>query len=288
MGERLSGDGVPVRHRHGHPGGSASGPWDGHDSATLEAVLGTALRAGRADPEAEQRALTAFRSAGHGDGVRRARTRRRDDWRPSGEKRFGRPARMTFGVVFASLTLGGVAVAAIGSAGSSSDGAGAGRGTARPSSAAAPHRPGATGSSASSGGPGRTGHPSTARDTEAHCRAYERVGKHGKALEATAWQRLVAAAGGKDKVAAYCSEQLTRATSGPNGTGRSGKDGAHSGNGTAGNSGDSGNGTSGTSGTSGTGNSGADHGSTHSPTGNGRSGGANGGADGGKSSGKHA
>ncbi|MEU5532087.1 hypothetical protein [Streptomyces sp. NPDC020362] len=264
MGERLSGDGVPVRHRHGHPGGTVSGPWEGHDSATLEAVLAAAMRTERLDPEAEQRALTAFRSAAHGDGARRARTRRRDDWRPSGERRLGRPVRMTFGVAFASLTLGGVAVAAIGSAGSSADHAGSGRGTARPS-AVAPDRPGGTAPSASSGGPGATGRPSTAKDTEAHCRAYEQVEKHGKALEATAWQRLVAAAGGKDKVSAYCSEQLRRATSAPNGTGSSGKGSTHAGNGT----------------------SGATPGGTHGATGNGQAGGATGRSGGGKGSGKH-
>jgi hypothetical protein len=144
---------------------------------------------------------------------------------------------MTLGVVFASLTLGGVAVAAIGSVGSSTDGDGAGRGTAHPS-AVAPDQPGGEASSASSGVPGPTDGPATAQDTEAHCRAYEQVKDRGKALDARAWQRLVTAAGGKDKVAAYCSEQLARATATPSRTADNGRAGSA---GASGNSGGTGN-----------------------------------------------
>ncbi|QIY97241.1 hypothetical protein HEP87_28690 [Streptomyces sp. S1D4-11] len=233
MGERLGGDGVPGRRRV-HPGGAASDPWEVRDAATLETELGAVLRQGHLDPEAEQRALTAFRAA-HDAGTHRARTRRRDDWRLPAERRAGRPVKMTLGVVFASLTLGGVAVAAIGSVGSSTDGDGAGRGTAHPS-AVAPDQPGGGASPAPSGVPGPTDGPATAQDTEAHCRAYEQVKDRGKALDARAWQRLVTAAGGKDKVAAYCSEQLARATAAPSRT---------AGNGKAGSAGASGNGTSG-------------------------------------------
>ncbi|UKY51686.1 hypothetical protein [Streptomyces inhibens] len=245
-----------------------SGPWDVQDSATLESVLGAAIRTDRLDPEAEQRALAAFRAAAHGAGARRARTRRRDDWRPREERSVRRPVRMTFGVVFASLTLGGIAVAAVGSAGSSAGGAGSGRGTARPS-AVAPDQPGGTASPSSSGRPGPTDRPYPAQDAEAHCRAYKQAEGRGKALDATAWQRLVAAAGGKDEVAAYCSEQLTRATaapSGPAGTGKPGKGAAKTGNGTAGNTGASGNGTPD-----------ANPGATHNATGNGQAGEGNGG-----------
>ncbi|WP_316760511.1 hypothetical protein [Streptomyces herbicida] len=245
MGERLSGDGVPGRRRV-HPGGAVSESWDAYDSATLESVLAAAIRADVLEPEAEQRALAAFRAVRAG-GTHRARTRRRDDWRLPEERRARRPLRITFGAVFASLTLGGVAVAAIGSVGSSTDGAGTGRGTAHPS-AVAPDRPGGAASSNSSGGHGRTDRPATAKDTEAHCRAYEQVQDHGKALDATAWQRLVAAAGGRTKVASYCAEQLSRATSAPGrttGTGKSHQGSADAGNGTAGNTGASGNGTSG-------------------------------------------
>jgi hypothetical protein len=50
--------------------------------------------------------------------------------------------------------------------------------------------------------------PATAKDTEAHCRAYERTKGRGHALDATAWQRLVHAAGGERQVPGYCA-QLT-------------------------------------------------------------------------------
>ncbi|MFD8214991.1 hypothetical protein ACFV2U_14950 [Streptomyces sp. NPDC059697] len=243
MGERLGGDGVPgPGRRRVHPGGAASDPWEVRDAATLETELGAVLRRGHLDPEAEQRALTAFRAA-RDTGTHRARTRRRDDWRLPAERRAGRPVKMTLGVVFASLTLGGVAVAAIGSVGSSTGGDGAGRGTAHPS-AVAPDQPGGEASSAPSRVPGPTDRPATAQDTEAHCHAYEQVKDRGKALDARAWQRLVTAAGGKDKVAAYCSEQLARATDAPSRT---------AGNGKAGSAGASGNNSGGTGNSAGNG-----------------------------------
>ncbi|MGW1754481.1 hypothetical protein [Streptomyces mirabilis] len=235
MGERLGGDGVPGRRRV-HPGGTASDLWEARDAATLETELGAVLREGHLDPEAEQRALTAFRAAHDPSGARRARTRRRDDWRPPAERRARRSVKMTLGVVFAGLTLGGVAVAAIGSVGSSTDGAGAGREAAHPATVA-PDQPGGDASSASSGVPGPTDRPATAQDTEAHCRAYEHVKDRGKALDARAWQRLVTAAGGEDEVAAYCSQQLARATATPS---------RPAGNGKAGSAGTSGNNAGGT------------------------------------------
>ncbi|NGO42000.1 hypothetical protein [Streptomyces ureilyticus] len=259
MGERLSGDGVPGRRRV-HPDDAVSGPWDRRDDTALETVLAAVLRGGDLAPEAEQRAVAAFRAA-RGGGAHRARTRRRDDWRLPAERRTGRPVKTTFAAVFASLTLGGVAVAAIGSAGSSTGGGGADRKTAHPS-VSAPARPGGETSSASSGGAGPTDGSAAAQDTEAHCRAYEQVKDRGEALDATAWQQLVAAAGGEGKVAAYCAAQLARATTSPSRSGDTGKPGegaADAGTGTAGNTGTSGNtGMSGNTGTSGNGNPGND------------------------------
>ncbi|MGH1554294.1 hypothetical protein ACRAWF_27210 [Streptomyces sp. L7] len=243
MGERLSGDGVPGRQRV-HPGGAASGSWDERDTAGLESTLDAVIRGRDLDPEAEQRALVAFRTT-RNPGTHRARTRRRDDWRLPAKRRVGRPVKTTFGVVFASLALGGVAVAAIGSAGSSTDGAGTGRATEHPS--VAPDRPGNAASSAPTDAGRPAGGSSPAQDTEAHCRAYEQVKDRGKALEATAWRQLVAAAGGSDKVAAYCSEQLAQATSASSksvGTGKPSQ-AADAGNGTAGNTGSSGKGQTG-------------------------------------------
>jgi hypothetical protein len=277
MGERLSGDGVSGR-RCVHPDDAVSAPWDVRDDTALETVLATALRGADLAPEAEQRAVAAFRAAHgtdatRGTDVRRARTRRRDDWRLPAERRTGRPLKTTFAAVFASLALGGVAVAAIGSAGSPTDGAGADRRTPHPS-VSAPARPSGETSSASSGGVGPTGGPAAAQDTEAHCRAYERVKDRGKALDATAWQRLVAAAGGEGKVAAYCAERLARAAAAPGRSGDTGKPGegtADAGTGTAGNTG-----TSGSNGTSGNGNSGNDADGAENGTGNGKASGGKG------------
>ncbi|WP_406437717.1 hypothetical protein OHB00_24885 [Streptomyces sp. NBC_00631] len=255
MGERLSGDGVRGR-RHAQPGAARHGSpdtrdadtrdADTRDAAALETALAAAIRADAFAPEAEQQAVAAFRAA-HAAGAHRARTRRRDDWRPAEQRRARRPVKLTLGVVFASLTLGGVAVAAIGSAGSSADHADTGQGTSNPS-ATAPNRPGDAAPSPSSGSVRPTDRPAAAQDTEAHCRAYEQVKGNGKALDATAWQRLIAAAGGEGKVAAYCSGQLTTATATPTrstGAGKSDKGAADSANATGGNTGASGNSTPG-------------------------------------------
>ncbi|MEU6589749.1 hypothetical protein ABZ923_11075 [Streptomyces sp. NPDC046881] len=250
-------------------------------------MLASVIRDGGLDPEAEQRALAAFRDT-YAAGVPAAPTRRRDDWRPAAQRRARRSVNMTFGAVFASLALGGVAVAAIGSAGSSTEDDGVGRPSARPS-AVAPDHPGGRASSTPSTGPGATDRPAPAQDTEAHCRAYEQLEDRGKALDATAWRRLVAAAGGKDKVTAYCSEQLARATAKPSrsvGADESGNGGAVGGNGTTGNAGASdndrsGNGSGGTDNAGdgqvgGGGSAGGDGSGRSSGSGNGGSGGSGG------------
>ncbi|MBQ0846914.1 hypothetical protein J8N05_01585 [Streptomyces sp. BH-SS-21] len=177
----------------------------------LGALLAAAVRGGEADPDARKRALAAFRDARDEGAHAAVRTRRRDDWRPAGERR-GWSLRATLVALAASVTLGGVAVAAIGSGVAGRDDGGERDGTRRPSSSSATG-PGAPaevvtpGASAS----GRTDRPSTAQDTVAHCRAYDSVKKRGKALESTAWQRLVRAAGGEDEVAAYCAARLAEA-----------------------------------------------------------------------------
>ncbi|MFI8190613.1 hypothetical protein ACIF8T_17685 [Streptomyces sp. NPDC085946] len=246
MGERQSDGGLPGRRRV-HPGGPAA-----LDGAALEALLADALRGDGVDAEAEQRAVAAFRAAreagAHGAA---ARTRRRDDWRPRARRRAGFSLKGALSVALAGLALGGVAVAATVASGSGGDGAGDDRSGPRPS-ASAPGRLDAGSSAAAPGaGPARPDHPGTARDTEAHCRAYEQVGARGSALDATAWQRLVAAAGGEGRVAAYCSERLAGATAGAkpdrtggprNGTGN-GEDAASAANGgPAGENGTAGNG----------------------------------------------
>ncbi|MFF3329248.1 hypothetical protein ACFYWX_06730 [Streptomyces sp. NPDC002888] len=215
MGERLNGGGFPGRRRV-HPGdaGPGSGPAD--DKAGVEALIAAAMRGDGVDSEAEQRAVAAFRAARDaGEHRPRARTRRRDDWRPREQRRGARSVKATLSVLLASLTLGGVAFAAIGTGGSSHEGAGDGRGRTEQTTGApglSGGRPTATPSPTDSG---RPDHPVTAQDTEAHCRAYKQVGGRGKALDSTAWQRLIAAAGGQEKVAAYCARQLAGETATP-------------------------------------------------------------------------
>ena len=122
MGEQQSGGGTPGR-RRAHPDGlgtgRAAGPHMTFDDAALEALLSAAvLRGHRADLDGEQRAVAAYRAA-RAAGAHRARTRRRDDWRPSAPRRLALSVKTTLSLFAASLALGGVAVAAIGSSGSS-------------------------------------------------------------------------------------------------------------------------------------------------------------------------
>ncbi|MGW6548447.1 hypothetical protein ACWGBH_37225 [Streptomyces massasporeus] len=248
MGDRLSRDGATGRRRV-HSGGAAVGPWDPYDDTALHTALAAALLADDPGPEGEHRAVAAFRTA-RDAGAHGARTRHRDDWRQRATRRTGRPVKTTVAAVFTSIALGGVAVAAIGSVGPPVNGTG-GR---TPSSAPAPTRPGGPAPQTPSGGPVRDDGPSLAPDAADRCRAYERVEGRGAALDATAWQRLVAAAGGEDEVEAYCAERLARSTAAP---GRSGAP--------AGNPGDdaanpgAGTGTTGNKGTTGKGSVGNGH-----------------------------
>lgn len=207
MGERQNGGGLSGRRRV-HPDGAA--PRGTFDSESLEVLLGAALRAGAVDPEAEQRATAAFRAA-RDAGAHRAEARRRDDWRPRERGRGRRSVKTTVAMALASLTLGGVAVAAIGTVTSSHRGNDDGHhpAPATGTTDGPAVRPSRT--SPAPSGPATHDRPDTAKDTLAHCRAYEQVAGHGKALDSTAWQRLVQAAGGEKNVAAYCAGQLARA-----------------------------------------------------------------------------
>ncbi|MDI5908843.1 hypothetical protein QDK90_28355, partial [Streptomyces sp. 12257] len=133
----------------------------------------------------------------------RARTRRRDDWRPRAQRRRARSLKATLSVLLASLTLGGVAYAAIGSAGGGAAKGAAGGKDVRPSVSAS--TPAESHSSARPTASAPAERPPTAKDTLAHCRAYEKLRGRGKALDSTAFQRLVTAAGGEANVSAYCA-----------------------------------------------------------------------------------
>ncbi|MEV0118118.1 hypothetical protein AB0H77_33575 [Streptomyces sp. NPDC050844] len=79
----------------------------------LDALLADAVRVGEVDRDSQARAVAAFRSARGGSG-HRARTRRRDDWRPRLRRRGLGALRAAAGAALASLLLGGVAIASIG------------------------------------------------------------------------------------------------------------------------------------------------------------------------------
>lgn len=238
MGERRNDGGTPGR-RGVHPDhtsrdhrtagqdrpGSASASSSGRPPARdavgprpvgIEALLAEALARGAADAGFEQRAVAAFREA-RDAGAQRTRTRRRDDWRPR-ERRLGRfSVKAALSVLVAGLSLGGAAVAGMGAAGTTTDGSrdGGGRPTTPAVTSALSEAPSADRSPAAGpdvgSGPTAPEHPVRAKDTEAHCRAYEKAEGRGKALESTAWKRLVEAAGGAANVDAHCAGQLRSA-----------------------------------------------------------------------------
>lgn len=217
------------------PSASVSVEGAAGDTARLEALLAASLVRDGVDATAEQRAVAAFVAARE-SGAHGARTRRRDDWRASRRRFGGRSLRATLGALVAGCALSGVAVAGINAAGTSGGGRSEDTGPSRTPSAgssapevpAAPAAPGGQGTSevpdpsgsgaagtpeapasAGAGGDGerrRSGRAeAVAGDVEAQCRAYERVAGEGRALDATAWERLVAAAGGAERVEAYCA-----------------------------------------------------------------------------------
>ncbi|MEU0422823.1 hypothetical protein ABZ235_04270 [Streptomyces canus] len=193
MGDERSGDAPGRRHARTEET-LRDGP--------LEALFAAALRGEKSDGEAELRAVAAFRAA-RDTGAHRARTRRRDDWRPRAQRRRARSLKATLSVLLASLTLGGVAYAAIGSAGGGEAKGAAGGKDVRPSVSAS--TPAESHSSVRPTASAPAERPPTAKDTLAHCRAYEKLRGRGKALDSTAFQRLVTAAGGEANVSAYCA-----------------------------------------------------------------------------------
>ncbi|MET9461181.1 hypothetical protein ABZY05_40095 [Streptomyces canus] len=193
MGDERSGDAPGRRHARAE---------ETLRDSPLEALFAAALRGEKSDGEAELRAVAAFRAA-RDTGAHRARTRRRDDWRPRAQRRRARSLKATLSVLLASLTLGGVAYAAIGSAGGGAAKGAAGDKDVRPSVSAS--TPAESHSSARPTASAPAERPPTAKDTLAHCRAYEKLRGRGKALDSTAFQRLVTAAGGEANVSAYCA-----------------------------------------------------------------------------------
>ncbi|MFE6828246.1 hypothetical protein [Streptomyces sp. NPDC057690] len=198
------------------PGAAASGA----AAPPLEALLVRALSSQaphaqglRGPGDGERRAVAAFRAA-RDAGAHKARTRRRDDWRPRARRHTARSLRATLSVFVAGLTLGGVAFAAVGS---STDGVAGGAGRPEPAATTTATASGPAGTVSVSPRPPAAAtdrdRPVSAGDTDAHCRAYEKVLGRGKATDSTAWQRLVTAAGGAQNVAAYCEAAASASAS---------------------------------------------------------------------------
>ncbi|MFJ9006494.1 hypothetical protein [Streptomyces canus] len=216
MGDERSGDAPGRRHARTEEtlrGRTARDGRQTYDDSPLEALFAAALRGEKPDGEAELRAVAAFRAA-RDTGAHRARTRRRDDWRPRSQRRRTRSLKATLSVLLASLTLGGVAYAAIGSAGGGEAKGAAGGKDVRPSVSAS--TPAESHSSARPTASAPAERPPTAKDTLAHCRAYEKLRDRGKALDSTAYQRLVTAAGGEANVSAYCATLTGTGAAGAN------------------------------------------------------------------------
>lgn len=251
MGERLN-DGAGHSRRRTHPvdaaadheaaagapeAAAAGAAAAGAAAPALEALLVRALSSQalssqalhaqglRGPGDGERRAVAAFRAA-RDAGAHKARTRRRDDWRPRDRRHTVRSLRATLSVLVAGLTLGGVAFAAVGS---STDGVAGGAGRPEPAATTTASASGAGAGSAdtvsvSPQPPAATGRdrPVSAEDTDAHCRAYEKVVGRGKATDSTAWQRLVTAAGGAENVVAYCEAAAAAAATSESESGSAG------------------------------------------------------------------
>ncbi|MFE5395121.1 hypothetical protein ACFQ9U_11195 [Streptomyces sp. NPDC056568] len=190
-----TGTGADMDARHGDGGADRAAPRTAVPATPgTEGLLAAVLRDERVGAEGERRAVAAFRAALDARPGRAARTRRRDDWRPRRRCRARRASRAVLSVLLASLTLGGVAYAAIGGSGPLPGGAGPDRvrPTAGPDGTAerrtadplpAVPLPARTASRASApADPGAT----TAPDTEADCRAHQRPRERGKAPDAAA------------------------------------------------------------------------------------------------------
>ncbi|WP_369144103.1 hypothetical protein [Streptomyces sp. R44] len=186
-----------------------------HDD--VEAALAAALRPRGVNDAAARAALAAFRTARDAGLHGSRRTRRREDWRPVPERGTGRSLKTALAALAASLTLGGVAFAAAATHEPHDDTENRAPEASRgapvplpprwpvipPSASPDPIPPAAPrGASTPPGAPHHAAHPPGSG--EALCHAYGKsLGKGGRAMEAAARERLVAAADGKD-VAAYC------------------------------------------------------------------------------------
>ena len=135
---------------------------DGQDS--LGELLAAAFRPDAPDPAGERQALAAFRAV-RDAGSQAGKPRRRDDWRPR-RRRTRWSLRTMVSGLFVGLTVGGVAVAGIGT------GSAPAADPERPlPSRNTTHRPAPAVSAQAPGAD--SAHPERARDQKARCTSYE-------------------------------------------------------------------------------------------------------------------
>lgn len=177
--------------------------------------LAEAVRGG-AGPEGAERALTAFREAfGATEAVGSQRSRRRDDWRPVRGRFSARvPLRAALGAALASVTLGGVALAAgTGILPVPFDGDAPERRPEPPPVVDAPRAPAGTPTGGTSEPTGRslpspapsasgTAHDALPVQHVALCRVWS---KEDHRHQGAAFRKLADAAGGEGAVDAYCA-----------------------------------------------------------------------------------
>lgn len=212
---------------------AATDPADDKRAAALAGLLAAASAPAALDPVREEAAVAAFRAARDEGALTagvRHRNRRSDDWRPRarGLRHAARSAKAVTGALFATLALGGVAVAAAVGALPTSFGGGA----ADPD----PLRSGGSGSHAGSTTPGQSASPAPDRDRpaggasrgvdgatpsaparstdyQALCRAYAAADWRRGPMDRQSYRELEkAAGGGRHRVRQYCAGLLDSGT----------------------------------------------------------------------------
>jgi hypothetical protein len=208
----------------------ATDPADDKRAAALAGLLAAAAAPAVLDPAREEAAVAAFRAARDAGvltvGVRQRHRRRSDDWRPGarGLRHAARSAKTVTGALFATLTLGGVAVAAAVGALPTSFGSGAhgpdplqsGGSSARsgstdPGRSASPapdqERP-AGGASRGVATPTPAASPGST-DYKALCTAYAAADWRRGGMDRQSYRQLEkAAGGGRHRVRQYCAGLL--------------------------------------------------------------------------------